>query len=217
MIDWMLRLQSSPLRLGLPTVLTTFERENRMLRQHSQPETSCYHCQIGSGTAASTSLRQLKEASTGDAIAGIAADTLRINGAIRQFRQVAFPVGPIFNYFFFYLLPFFWTFFPLFFSVLILQLLQLILRSSYYLDYIHIGVYCDVHCRSIQSIQSKMNRWLIELRCIVCDNLVILPLSLLPSGCAYSLSLYSFYVFLPISIFLYLIYISLSISLSLSH
>lgn len=64
-----------------------------MLRQHSQPETSCYHCQIGSATTASTSLRQLKEASTGDAIAGIAADTLRINGAIRQFRQVAFPVG----------------------------------------------------------------------------------------------------------------------------
>ena len=92
----MVTLQSSPLRLGLPTVLTTFERENRMLRQHSQPETSCYHCQIGSSTAPSTSLRQLKEASTGDAIAGIAADTLRINGAIRQFRQVAFPVGRIF-------------------------------------------------------------------------------------------------------------------------
>lgn len=81
---------SVPLRLGLPTLLTTFDRENRMLRQHSQPETSCYHCQIGN---ASTSLRQLKETTTGDAIAGIAADTLRINGAIRQFRQVAFPVG----------------------------------------------------------------------------------------------------------------------------
>lgn len=76
--------------LQLPTVLTTLHRENRMLRQHSQPETSCYHCQVGNN--ASASLRQLKEATTGDAIAGIAADTLRINGAFRQFRQVVFPV-----------------------------------------------------------------------------------------------------------------------------
>jgi len=60
-----------------------------MLRQHSQPETSCFHCQVSN---ASSSLRQLKEANTGDAIAGIAADTLRINGAIRQFRQVVFPL-----------------------------------------------------------------------------------------------------------------------------
>jgi hypothetical protein len=43
-------------------------------------------------------LRQLKEQGGGSSggggcdIAGIAADTLRINGAIRQFRQVAFPV-----------------------------------------------------------------------------------------------------------------------------
>lgn len=65
-----------------------------MLRQHSQPETSCYHCHNPSA-----SLRQLKETSGGSSggggcdIAGIAADTLRINGAIRQFRQVAFPVG----------------------------------------------------------------------------------------------------------------------------
>lgn len=65
-----------------------------MLRQHSQPETSCYHCHNPS-----VSLRQLKESGGGSSggggcdIAGIAADTLRINGAIRQFRQVAFPVG----------------------------------------------------------------------------------------------------------------------------
>jgi potassium intermediate/small conductance calcium-activated channel subfamily N len=64
-----------------------------MLRQHSQPETSCYHCHNPS-----SSLRQLKEQGGGSSggggcdIAGIAADTLRINGAIRQFRQVAFPV-----------------------------------------------------------------------------------------------------------------------------
>lgn len=64
-----------------------------MLRQHSQPESTCYHCHNPS-----TSLRQLKEPSAGSGpsggcdIAGIAADTLRINGAIRQFRQVAFPV-----------------------------------------------------------------------------------------------------------------------------
>lgn len=69
-----------------------------MLRQHSQPETSCYHCHNPSA-----SLRQLKESSGGSSgagggcdIAGIAADTLRINGAIRQFRQVAFPVGHTF-------------------------------------------------------------------------------------------------------------------------
>lgn len=66
-----------------------------MLRQHSQPETSCYHC----NNTTTSSLRQLKEMSVGSGsgggcdIAGIAADTLRINGAIRQFRQVAFPVG----------------------------------------------------------------------------------------------------------------------------
>ena len=66
-----------------------------MLRQHSQPESTCYHCHNPS-----TSLRQLKEVSAGGSgasggcdIAGIAADTLRINGAIRQFRQVAFPVS----------------------------------------------------------------------------------------------------------------------------
>lgn len=70
-----------------------------MLRQHSQPETSCYHCHNPSA-----SLRQLKESSGGSSggggcdIAGIAADTLRINGAIRQFRQVAFPVGHSFTY-----------------------------------------------------------------------------------------------------------------------
>ncbi|XP_046436986.1 small conductance calcium-activated potassium channel protein 2-like isoform X4 [Daphnia pulex] len=60
-----------------------------MLRQHSQPETSCYHCHNPS-----SSLRQLKEQGGGSSggggcdIAGIAADTLRINGAIRQFRQL---------------------------------------------------------------------------------------------------------------------------------
>ena len=77
-------------------------RSEMLLRQHSQPETSCYHCH----TVASTSLRHLRETSIGGLgggglggcdIAGIAADTLRINGAIRQFRQVAFPVGHIFS------------------------------------------------------------------------------------------------------------------------
>ena len=80
-------------------------RSEMLLRQHSQPETSCYHCH----TAGSTSLRHLRETSIGGLgggggglggcdIAGIAADTLRINGAIRQFRQVAFPVGHAFFY-----------------------------------------------------------------------------------------------------------------------
>ena len=90
--------------LQLPTAVLTpqHRRESRgMLRQHSQPETSCFHCQVSN---ASSSLRQLKEANTGDAIAGIAADTLRINGAIRQFRQVVFPVGHLTFYFHFHLL-----------------------------------------------------------------------------------------------------------------
>ena len=80
------------LQLPVAGILTPQpSRESRgMLRQHSHPETSCFHCQV---TTASSSLRQLKEVNSGDAIAGIAADTLRINGAIRQFRQVAFPVG----------------------------------------------------------------------------------------------------------------------------
>ncbi|KAF5284106.1 hypothetical protein FQA39_LY17097, partial [Lamprigera yunnana] len=66
-----------------PTVVTTLPG-SRIIRQSSQPETSapcCVH-----GTAPSTSLRQLRDHGEGG-IAGIAADSLRINGAMRNFRQ----------------------------------------------------------------------------------------------------------------------------------
>jgi hypothetical protein len=68
---------------------------SRIIRQSSQPEASapascsgqCVHHLHGSApTQPSVSLRQLRE--PGDGIAGIAADSLRINGAIRQFKQV---------------------------------------------------------------------------------------------------------------------------------
>ncbi|XP_032781784.2 small conductance calcium-activated potassium channel protein isoform X3 [Daphnia magna] len=89
-----LRLPSSQLVPELAASLATSgysaagSFRGEMLRQHSQPETSCYHCHNPS-----SSLRQLKESggSSGGGgcdIAGIAADTLRINGAIRQFRQL---------------------------------------------------------------------------------------------------------------------------------
>ncbi|KAB0801389.1 hypothetical protein PPYR_05743 [Photinus pyralis] len=66
-----------------PTVVTTLPG-SRIIRQSSQPEASapcCVH-----GAAPSTSLRQLRDHGEGG-IAGIAADSLRINGAMRNFRQ----------------------------------------------------------------------------------------------------------------------------------
>ncbi|XP_046400880.1 small conductance calcium-activated potassium channel protein-like [Ischnura elegans] len=71
----------------LPVVLTSLSSSRdgsstRIIRQSSQPESSCSHCNHPPPTA---SLRQLRE--PGDGIAGIAADSLRINGAIRQFKQ----------------------------------------------------------------------------------------------------------------------------------
>lgn len=59
----------------------------RIIRQSSQPESSACaaHCpHHGHGSA---SLRQLRE--PGDGIAGIAADSLRINGGMRPFKQVS--------------------------------------------------------------------------------------------------------------------------------
>lgn len=80
-----------------PPVLLTTSPSSRIIRQSSQPEatalSSCSgHCcnhihHHGSGSPVpSASLRQLRE--PGDGIAMIAADSLRINGAIRQFKQV---------------------------------------------------------------------------------------------------------------------------------
>ncbi|GJQ65255.1 hypothetical protein Trydic_g14904 [Trypoxylus dichotomus] len=62
---------------------------SRIIRQSSQPEASAPCCGMNyiHGVAPSTSLRQLREYGEGG-IAGIAADSLRINGAMRNFRQV---------------------------------------------------------------------------------------------------------------------------------
>ncbi|KAJ8683961.1 hypothetical protein QAD02_019753 [Eretmocerus hayati] len=99
-----------------PPLLVTTSPTTRMIRQSSQPEAhpgsssagvggSCCCCSgcscplqhgVGgvatgsSATPSAASLRQLRE--PGDGIAGIAADSLRINGGIRQFRQ--YPVVP---------------------------------------------------------------------------------------------------------------------------
>lgn len=78
----------------IPPVLVTASPTSgsRIIRQSSQPEasniiccgahTTCIHSQ----TAPSVSLRQLRD--PGEGIAGIAADSLRINGAMRPFKQV---------------------------------------------------------------------------------------------------------------------------------
>lgn len=73
---------------------------SRIIRQSSQPEASNIVCCSGSGhsvcahsqTAPSVSLRQLREPSDGG-IAGIAADSLRFNGAMRPFKQVHYRLG----------------------------------------------------------------------------------------------------------------------------
>ncbi|XP_055629150.1 small conductance calcium-activated potassium channel protein isoform X5 [Toxorhynchites rutilus septentrionalis] len=75
----------------IPPVLITSSPTSgsRIIRQSSQPEASSHIC-CGSqcahvGAHPSSSLRQLRE--PGDGIAEIAADSLRINGGMRQFRQ----------------------------------------------------------------------------------------------------------------------------------
>lgn len=76
----------------IPPVLITSSPNSgsRIIRQSSQPEASnivCCSSHSCSHNAPSVSLRQLREPSEG--IAGIAADSLRINGAMRPFRQVS--------------------------------------------------------------------------------------------------------------------------------
>ncbi|KAK0093833.1 hypothetical protein PV326_012520, partial [Microctonus aethiopoides] len=82
--------QCCPCQAPPPPVLVTTSPSARIIRQSSQPEASACCCAgcccpLHSGAAPSASLRQLRE--PGDGIAGIAADSLRINGGIRQFRQ----------------------------------------------------------------------------------------------------------------------------------
>lgn len=82
-----------PCQAPPPPVLVTTSPNARIIRQSSQPEASVCCCSgcccpLHTGAAPSAaSLRQLRE--HGDGIAGIAADSLRINGGIRQFRQVS--------------------------------------------------------------------------------------------------------------------------------
>ncbi|XP_017065891.1 small conductance calcium-activated potassium channel protein isoform X5 [Drosophila eugracilis] len=84
----------------VPPVLITSSPTNgsRIIRQSSQPEssstaiccgphTACVgHAHSHSHTVPNVSLKQLRE-SSGDGIAGIAADSLRINGGMRPFKQ----------------------------------------------------------------------------------------------------------------------------------
>ncbi|XP_011505136.1 PREDICTED: small conductance calcium-activated potassium channel protein [Ceratosolen solmsi marchali] len=96
-----------------PAVLVTSSPTVRMIRQSSQPEAAtgtggssgnccccCAGCSCplhtgasGVATPSAASLRQLRE--PGDGIAGIAADSLRINGGIRQFRQLRKPASTL--------------------------------------------------------------------------------------------------------------------------
>lgn len=82
-----LQVSCSSCPVATPSVVTTLPG-SRIIRQSSQPESSvpCCGASCVHGTAPSTSLRQLRD--HGDGIAGIAADSLRINGAMRNFRQV---------------------------------------------------------------------------------------------------------------------------------
>ncbi|XP_060536914.1 small conductance calcium-activated potassium channel protein isoform X2 [Cylas formicarius] len=76
-----------------PASIVTALPGSRVIRQSSQPEasvapccaTSCAH-HSGAAAHPSTSLRQLRDHGEGG-IAGIAADSLRISGAMRNFRQ----------------------------------------------------------------------------------------------------------------------------------
>lgn len=88
-----------PCQAPPPPVLVTTSPSARIIRQSSQPEASACCCSgcccpLHTGTTPSAaSLRQLRE--PGDGIAGIAADSLRINGGIRQFRQVSTPTSSL--------------------------------------------------------------------------------------------------------------------------
>lgn len=88
-----------------PPVLLTTSPSSRIIRQSSQPEAtgsvsmcSGHCCHIHHQP--SSSLRQLRDPA--DNIAMIAADSLRINGAIRQFRQVRsyYLLLPIITYYY---------------------------------------------------------------------------------------------------------------------
>lgn len=75
-----------------PVFITTSPTGSRMIRQSSQPETNTaccggHTCTHPHTSAPSSSLRQLREAQS-EGISNIVADSLRINGAMRPFKQV---------------------------------------------------------------------------------------------------------------------------------
>ncbi|XP_035705108.1 small conductance calcium-activated potassium channel protein 1 isoform X13 [Folsomia candida] len=72
------------------SVSISSQKDPTIRRQHSQPESSCLYCHAHS----STSLRHLRGLEA-DGIAGIAADSLRFNGAIRQFKQHTLLLNPL--------------------------------------------------------------------------------------------------------------------------
>uniref|UniRef100_A0AAG5DPF6 Calmodulin-binding domain-containing protein n=1 Tax=Anopheles atroparvus TaxID=41427 RepID=A0AAG5DPF6_ANOAO len=84
---------------AIPPVLITSSPTSgsRIIRQSSQPEASTLSCCTSQCAHAcsmpSSSLRQLRE--PGDGIAGIAADSMRINGGMRQFKQLRKPVSTL--------------------------------------------------------------------------------------------------------------------------
>ncbi|EDW26722.1 GL14684 [Drosophila persimilis] len=90
----------------VPPVLITSSPTNgsRIIRQSSQPESSTTAICCGthatcvghahSHTVPNVSLKQLRE-STQDGIAGIAADSLRINGGMRPFKQLRKPASTL--------------------------------------------------------------------------------------------------------------------------
>ncbi|XP_065363441.1 small conductance calcium-activated potassium channel protein isoform X3 [Calliphora vicina] len=96
---------NNALPLNVPPVLVTSSPTNgsRIIRQSSQPESSnlaiccgahnsCGH----SHTVPNVSLKQLRtEPSQSDGIAGIAADSLRINGGMRPFKQLRKPASTL--------------------------------------------------------------------------------------------------------------------------
>ncbi|XP_052752214.1 small conductance calcium-activated potassium channel protein isoform X12 [Galleria mellonella] len=78
-----------------PPALLLPATSSRIIRQSSQPESNACaaHCPHHAHHHPSASLRQLRE--PGDGIAGIAADSLRINGGMRPFKQLRKPVSTL--------------------------------------------------------------------------------------------------------------------------
>lgn len=72
---------------GLQVVVGPTHYRDQIIRQHSHPET-CVHCLH---PIPSASLRQLRERE--NEIAEIAADSMRVNGAIRQFKHLRKPAS----------------------------------------------------------------------------------------------------------------------------